>query len=472
MTFPRSLKQYAALVIDWLKKRRASFAWRFTLLYTTLLITLMAVAFFVLYQLSVGEISRSYQQQIQLITQQQRLFNQQMNEDEYLLQFTSQAKQVNNLVLAYENAHGTYGNLSRLPTSLATCPAQTTFFVDSANDLRFYIGCMTTLTHGRLLVAFDDENLYFLQTQFLRAGILALLLTLGLGVLSGRYLSTQLLSRIKNINDTAKVIQSGDLGARVTVSHRQDEFDLLANYINRMLNQLEDSFHAVSGVTDAIAHDLRTPLGRLRLRLESHLNTLDETPINESQLQEMLEELDHILTTFSAMLELSRLEHKQTDSHFDTVNINQIAEDVIDLIQPLTQDKQQTLSFIASAQPHIKGDKTLIFRAMFNTLENACKYTGSGGAIELITTTSGFIVKDNGPGIPDEFKDKALQRLFRLESSRTSPGYGLGFPLIKAIAHFHQGKLELQDNHPGLQVHVTLNTRHQDNGLIGTETSD
>jgi signal transduction histidine kinase len=136
--------------------------------------------------------------------------------------------------------------------------------------------------------------------------------------------------------------------------------------------------------------------------------------------------------------------------------LNQVAEDVIDLIQPLAQEKQQTLSLIITPQSFIQGDKTLIFRAMFNTLENACKYTDIGGTIEFITTPTGFIVKDNGPGIADEFKDKVLQRLFRLESSRTSPGYGLGFPLIKAIAQFHKGKLELQDNQPGLQVHVTL----------------
>lgn len=449
-----------ALVTGWLIKQRASFVWRFTLLYTALLITLIAVAFFVLYQLSVGEISRSYQQQIQFITQQQRVFNQQMSPSEYLTQFTNQAEQLTNLILAYEDKNTTYGRLTSLPNHIASCPAQTTFLVDNSNDLRLYSGCIESLSNGRLLVAFDDENLYFLQTQFLRAGILALLLTLGLGILSGRYLSTQFLSRIKHINDTAKIIQSGDLGARVTVSDRQDEFDLLASYINRMLNQLEDSFHAVSGVTDAIAHDLRTPLGRLRLRLESHLTTLPEHPINESQLQEMLEELDHILTTFSAMLELSRLEHKQAHSHFNLVDINQIAEDVIDLIQPLAQDKQQALSFIASRPCYLQGDKTLIFRAMFNALENACKYTPSGGVIELLTTTTGFIVKDNGPGIPDEFKDQVLQRLFRLESSRTSPGYGLGFPLIKAIAQFHHGKIELKDNHQGLQVHVTLNMSH------------
>ncbi|BDX01539.1 two-component sensor histidine kinase [Marinomonas pontica] len=456
MTFPRFLKQYAALVIDWLKTRRASFVWRFTLLYTALLITLIAVVFFVLYQLSIGEISRSYQQQIQLITQQQRLFNEQMSEEEYLAQFSDQTQQINNIILAYQNAETTYGHLTSIPNNLLACPAQTAFLVDSISELRFYIGCIEPLANGRLLIAFDDENLYFLRVQFLRAGVLALLLTLALGILSGRYLSTQLLGRIKGINDTAKVIQSGDLAARIHISHRNDEFDLLASYINRMLNQLEDSFHAVSGVTDSIAHDLRTTLGRLRLRLESHLHSINDTPINEEQLQEMLEDLDHILTTFSAMLELSRLEDKQARSQFRHVDLNQVAEDVIDLIQPLAQEKQQTLSLIITPQSFIQGDKTLIFRAMFNTLENACKYTDIGGTIEFITTPTGFIVKDNGPGIADEFKDKVLQRLFRLESSRTSPGYGLGFPLIKAIAQFHKGKLELQDNQPGLQVHVTL----------------
>ena len=443
-----------ASAIDWWTARFASFAWRFTVLFTGILLLLISAIIFVLYQLSIGEISRSKQQQLNLIAQQQQLLAGQLQYSEFLQQLSLQAEQSRDWIIAYQDSEVALGDLSRVPSHLQGCPDLSSFLVAQGDDLRVYSGCIVTLAQGTLLVAFDEEDLYFLQQRFINASLVSLLLTIILGGFSGRYLSKQLLRRIKRFNQAAAVVQGGNWSARVPSTGRGDEFDLLASNINRMLTQLEHSFQAVSGVTDAIAHDLRTPLGRLRLALESAITQTPQEPITAATLEPMLKELDDILHTFSSMLELSRLEHKQARSSFQEVDLQQIADDAIELLQPIAQDRQQSILLDASGVTTIEGDRSLIFRALFNTLENASKYGGNGATLKLSLNAMGFTVADNGPGIATEFHDKVFQRLYRLESSRTTPGYGLGLPLVKAIAEFHGGDVELSNLSPGLTVTV------------------
>ncbi len=412
-----------------------------------------------LYQLSVGEISRNQAHQLRLTIQQQNLLSRELSSEEFLRQLTVQTQQRANPILAYQSPEYSLGILSGIPSRVSRCPRQSQFLVETGDDdLRVFSGCVARVGQGIMLVATDNGTLHFLQTRYMHASIVALILTIFLGLFSGRYISRQLLTRIKGFNQIAGQVQQGDLGARMPTSERDDEFDLLAQNINRMLNQVEHSFQAVSGVTDAIAHDLRTPLGRLRLMLERSLIEHATQPVTEQTLHTMLEELDNILTTFSSMLELSRLEHKQANKALVNLDMEDIANDVVDLIQPLLQAQQQTLTLTQASfsSTSLKGDKTLVFRALFNTLENAVKYAGEGAQIRLEVTPTGFIVADNGPGIPEAYRDKVFQRLYRMESSRTSPGYGLGLPLIQAIARFHGGKVTLSDNHPGLRVEVTF----------------
>lgn len=409
-----------------------------------------------LYQLSIGEISRSKQQQLNLIAQQQQLLAGQLQYSEFLQQLSLQAEQSRDWIIAYQDSEEALGDLSRVPSHLQDCPDLSSFLVSQGDDLRVYSGCIVTLAQGTLLVAFDEEDLYFLQQRFINASIVSLLLTIILGGFSGRYLSKQLLKRIKGFNQAAAVVQSGNWSARVPSTGRGDEFDILASNINRMLTQLEHSFQAVSGVTDAIAHDLRTPLGRVRLTLESAIEDAAHHPIKAEALEPLLTEVDNIIHTFSSMLELSRLEHKQARSSFEQVNLNVIAEDAIELLQPVAQDRHQTIDLETTPTLTLLGDRSLIFRALFNTLENASKYAGDGATIQLSLQPTGFIVRDNGPGIPTEFHDKVFQRLYRLESSRTTQGYGLGLPLIRAIAQFHGGDVTVSNLSPGLQVSVTL----------------
>ncbi|WP_246615027.1 sensor histidine kinase [Agarivorans litoreus] len=459
------LKPCVASVTAWWKSKRqtgymwrltrTSSIWRLTRMYTALLMLVVGILLWVLYQLSIGQLSRSQDQQLGLLIQQQSLLAKELNAQDFISQFLLQAEQSRQFVLAFDNGQTTYGRLDAIPKRLAQCPALKRFPVYNYNKIRLYSGCVQALEGGRLMVASDDEALFDLREHFIQASIVALSLALVLGIVTGWFFSAQVLRRVNSINRIAQQVEAGELSARVALSSRNDEFDHMATHINKMLAQVEHSFDAIAGVTDAIAHDLRTPLGRLRLRLEQALLDSEQQAVSPEQLGSMLQELDGILATFSSMLELTRLEHQQQSS-FSGVELEQIAEDAVELIHPLCAERQQTVSLHVEQACYLKGDATLLFRAVYNLLENASKYAGEKAQIQLSVKANGFAVSDNGPGIPEAELDKVFQRLYRLESSRNSPGYGLGLPLVRAIVRLHGGEIKLQNQQPGLLVVVKL----------------
>ncbi|UPW18791.1 HAMP domain-containing histidine kinase [Agarivorans sp. TSD2052] len=457
MVLAHYLKPYVAWVTGWWRNNhRASSVWRLTRLYTGLLMLVVGILLWVLYQLSVGQLGRSQSQQLSQLVQQQQLLAEELNQQDFISQFTLQAKQSKQFVLAYSDGNTTYGRLASIPKRAKTCPRLARFPVYNYNEIRLFSGCVQSLSNGQLLVATDDEALFDLRELFLQASMVALALALGLGLMTGWFFSAQVLRRVNSFNHIAQQVEAGELSARVPIGPRNDEFDHMAKHINKMLAQVEHSFQAIAGVTDAVAHDLRTPLSRLRLRIEQALLDVEHQDIGAKQLAQMLAELDQILSTFTAMLELTRLEQHQQKSSFKAVDLATVAEDAIELIQPLCQDRQQNLQLTILQPCTISGDATLLFRAIYNLLENASKYAGEQSDIELMINGDGFALNDTGPGIPEEETDKVFQRLYRLESSRNSPGYGLGLPLVRAIIRLHGGEIKLENNRPGLRVAVTF----------------
>jgi signal transduction histidine kinase len=350
------------------------------------------------------------------------------------------------------------GRLNSIPPNLSQCSALVRFpiWLDKYEEIRLISGCSQPLPNGLLIIAIDDEYLYDLKGQFITASMIALCLALLLGLITGLIFSTRVLKRINSINRVALRVEAGQLSARIPVSQYNDEYDHMALHINTMLNQLQHSFETIAGITDAIAHDLRTPLGHLRQQLESEIEVNIKHNLPCEQLQSMLEKLDKILFTFSAMLELTRLQQQQEQKsqHFKAVKLQQIMVDAVDLIEPLTEEKQQVIELKSDLEVSIKGDASLLFRAVYNLLENASKYAGENATICLQLTKNGFIVSDNGPGICDSEKDKVFQRLYRIEKSRQIAGFGLGLTLVKAIIQLHNGSIKLVDNNPGLSVQV------------------
>jgi signal transduction histidine kinase len=305
----------------------------------------------------------------------------------------------------------------------------------------------------RLLVGRDVRAARVFRARLRDSLNVGLALTVALGVLGGYIFSRTIMGRIESITRTCRSIMSGDLSKRVPVSRRNDELSRLSLSINSMLDQIERLMRGMQQVSESVAHDLRTPLTRLRSRLENSLRHVDD-PAQRGAIEGALEDADSLLATFAALLRVARAE-AGTQKNFVDIDLHTLAEEVADLYGPLAEDKG--LGFITRFEQNlfVKGDPNLLAQALANLIDNAIKYTDDGAVSVILTSQKGqpiFIVSDTGPGIPDEYKDKVLERLFRLEQSRTSPGSGLGLALVAAVAKSHGLELTLEDNAPGLKV--------------------
>jgi signal transduction histidine kinase len=306
---------------------------------------------------------------------------------------------------------------------------------------------------GRDIHEFEITRHRISMSLFWGLGIMLILGGLG-SIMMGR--ST--LQRIETINQTSREIMSGDLSRRIPSRGTGDDFDTLADNLNAMLDQIESLMESVRRVSDNIAHDLRTPLARLRNRLEELRLDTDAGGPQHAVLEQALEEADALLNTFNALLSIARIESQDDASHFTPVDMGALIRDVMELYEPLAEDKG--LHFMADVRTPLifHGDRDLLFQALANLLDNAIKYTPPAGLIQLTLEQDGDAVClrlcDSGPGIPEDQREQVFQRFFRLEQSRTTPGNGLGMSLVQAVMHRHRLDLQLQDHHPGLCVRI------------------
>lgn len=298
-----------------------------------------------------------------------------------------------------------------------------------------------------LLVGRDIRELKEIQTLIQNAFSWGLAFTLALGLIGGLMMSWSMVRRIDAINQTSRQIMTGDLSRRIPTKGTGDDFDQLADNLNAMLDQIEKLMAGVRQVSDNIAHDLRTPLTRLRNRLEQGSDPLFEQCIADA---------DQLLSTFNALLRIARIESGSHQSRQERVDLETLVQDASELYEALAEEKNQSLSLHLETGLEINGDRDLLFQALANLLDNAVKYTPSGGKINItLQQKQGFveiIVADNGSGIPVAAREKVLQRFYRLEAARNSPGNGLGLSLVAAVASLHHGQLRLEDNAPGLRV--------------------
>lgn len=304
-----------------------------------------------------------------------------------------------------------------------------------------------------LLVGRDVRDAREFRSRLLDSLNVGLAITLALGLLGGLIFSSTIMRRIQAITRTCRSIMSGDLSQRVAIPRQNDELGQLSLSINAMLDQIERLMTGMRQVSDNIAHDLRTPLTRLRSRLESAARHMDD-PKERETIEDAISDADSLLATFAALLRIARAE-AGSQRNFVDINLNALAEEVIDLYGPLAEDKG--LNFITQFEPGLtaRGDPNLIGQALANLIDNAVKYTDTGSVAVALTSQGGrpaFVVADTGPGVPEAYRGKVLERLFRLEQSRTSPGSGLGLSLVAAVAKSHGMDLVLEDNMPGLRV--------------------
>jgi signal transduction histidine kinase len=297
------------------------------------------------------------------------------------------------------------------------------------------------------------------------AGALVILLGLAGGVAVSRNVSRHM----AGLNDTIAAVRAGDLKARARVRGARDEYDELASGLNEMLDRLERSMGGLRHAGDAIAHDLRSPLTRLRARMEAALIEVEAGKGDPKQaLIQALDDADNVLTTFNAVLAIARLQAAGSAPDQTLFDPGQLAADMAELYEPLCEDKG--IDFRAELIPRltVKAARPILAQALANVIDNAIKYTPVGGAvmIRVRRRSSGeieFSVTDNGPGVPMEDRGRVVQRFVRLENSRSEPGSGLGLSLVAAVAEAHGGRLELDEGPglydgfgPGLRVAIVL----------------
>jgi len=216
----------------------------------------------------------------------------------------------------------------------------------------------------------------------------------------------------------------------------------------------------VRQVTNNIAHDLRTPLTRLRRRLDMLRQDNNAAERHDELLEQAINEADGLLTTFKALLRISEVESGSRRGGFKDVDMSGLLDDLLDFYAPLSDEKGQSLATEVVPSRPIQGDRDLLFQAFANILDNSIKYTPASGSISLTMHDQPdqlqVVVSDSGPGIPSEAREKIFERFYRLETSRSSPGNGLGLSLVSAIINLHHGRIELSDNQPGLKLAITL----------------
>ena len=308
---------------------------------------------------------------------------------------------------------------------------------------------------SRLLLARRDreaESLLNITEYLIEVLSVAVVLALVMALILGR----RILRRMDAIGHTAGEIMAGDLSKRVPVSSKGDEFDTLAQRLNAMLDRIQQLIRGMREVTDNVAHDLRSPLTRLRNRLEVTL--LEPRSVAEYQqtIGQGIEDADGLIKTFKALLGIAQAEAGSRRTHWENVDLGVIARDLAELYAPLAEENGQTLDISNGEPVQIVGSRDLLAQALGNLLDNAIKYTPANGMIQLrIGRHAGAAevsVTDSGPGIPESEYQRVLERFVRLDSSRHEPGNGLGLALVVAVTRLHQAELILADARPGLIV--------------------
>ncbi|MFQ5756278.1 MAG: ATP-binding protein [Acidiferrobacterales bacterium] len=317
-----------------------------------------------------------------------------------------------------------------------------------------------------LLVGRDMHDLDAIRRLIIRTLVWGLAITVILALAGGLMMTRSMVRRIETINEASRKIMNGDLSRRIPTTGTGDDFDQLTENLNSMLDQIEMLMDDVRRVSDNIAHDLRTPLARLRNHLEELKLQRAGPERSRMAVDRTILEANKLLATFNALLRIARIESDGYRAGFARIDLAALLHDVAELYEPLMEDKGQRLTKKLTAQAQIQADRDLLFQAIANLLDNAIKFTPAGGEIELALETGAggtqIVVADSGPGIPPSEHDKVFQRFYRLEASRTTPGSGLGLSLVAAVAKLHHMRVRLTDNHPGLRIVVECAGAHPD----------
>jgi signal transduction histidine kinase len=304
------------------------------------------------------------------------------------------------------------------------------------------------------------QDVHEIEQLVLRAlvvgGAIALLLAIGGAVLFRR----QLERRVAAIRQTVLEIEAGDLSRRIPVLDAEDEFTRLNRDINHMLDRIQHLMDGVREVSNAIAHDLRTPLGRIRSLLDEVLRPGTTIEMVSETARAAIRGIDELMIVFDKLLQIAEAESGTRRQSFQPIALKEIITGVVELYDATAEAKGIELVIDIDGEPTTLGDRNLLASATANLIDNALKYAGSLATVQVQATqgrnTVSIVVQDDGPGIPPEERSKVITRFYRLDRSRSLPGNGLGLPIVTAISHLHSGIFSLGDAGPGLIARIVL----------------
>lgn len=368
------------------------------------------------------------------------------------------------------------GNLSAVPAEITAGTAGGVIrYAPSDDPAADRLGVVTPVATGpglSLVIGRDIESQVALADGIKRTflwGFGALALA---ALIAGLWIGRSVLGRIEVINATTRSIMAGDLSRRIPLSGSRDELDTLSESLNAMLERIEQLMNGLKEVSDNIAHDLKTPLNRLRNGAEAALRDSRGGDAYREGLESTIEKADELIKTFNALLLIARLEAGVVEESAEAFDLGRLVGDVAELYEPVAEEAGLGLDIAAREGLTVRANRQLVGQAVANLVDNAIKYSARGAgadargaatgtaAVSVRVTQEGkgaeISIADRGPGIAAEDRDRALRRFVRLEKSRTQPGTGLGLSLVAAVARLHNGSVRLEDNDPGLRVVVTL----------------
>lgn len=353
------------------------------------------------------------------------------------------------------------GNIPRSPPADGWIDLDAPALGVAEDDLQFRV-YSAGIGDLRLTVGASLETSAEILETALSSFAWATLAVLVFAIAGGTLLGIRAQRRIDLIAGTMNAVGEGRLDMRIPITRTGDDLDRLSAQINAALDRLKGLIEGMRQVSSDIAHDLKTPINRLHIAIETALERADEGEPDPGNLREALAEAKQINETFDALLRIAQIEAGARRARFAAVDLKGLLETIFDAYGPVAEENQQNLSLAISDRKPIAilGDRELLLQMVANLVANAIRHTPKNTAISLEVRTlamSGeaeIVVADSGPGIPSGEREKVLRRLYRLEESRTTPGSGLGLSLVKAIADLHRASIELSENHPGLRVAI------------------
>ena len=349
------------------------------------------------------------------------------------------------------------GNLPAMPAAAGwyelPIPPQAGDETDSSDTL---MAEAQPLSNGWFLVVGQDTDQFTdFEDLILNVAAGSLATAFALALIGGLATSASMLRRVTAITDAGRDIMRGNLARRIALRGSGDEFDRLSANLNEMLDRIQMLMDGLRQVSNDIAHDMRTPLTRLRQRLELARTKATTVADYEAAVDKAIAETDEILDTFGALLRIAQIEAGTRRAAFTEVDLSGVLQTIVETYAAVAEDHQHVLESRIADGVTVQGDRQLLTQMLANIVENALRHTPDGTRIEIELTAPNApvcTIRDNGPGIPEPERQKVFRRFYRLDSSRATPGSGLGLSLVAAVAELHRITVEIGDNQPGLWV--------------------